>query len=188
MLKLKLQYSSHLMWTADSLERSLILGKIAGRRRRGHQRMRWLDSITDAMDMNLGKLREMVRNREALACCSPWSCRVRHDCATEKQQYPFVYKHHIFIHVCVLVTQSCPILCDPMDCSPPGFSVQRVFQDRILAWVAIPFSRGSSQPSDWTQVSYIAGRFLTIWATKEALLYPLYPLSLMSPYGKIMLE
>ena len=65
MLKLKLQYFCHLMRTADSLEKSLILGKIEGRRRRGHQRMRWLDGITDAMDVNLDKLRKMVRNREA---------------------------------------------------------------------------------------------------------------------------
>ena len=65
MLKLKLQYSGHLMRTADLLEKSLMLGKTEGRRRRGHQRMRWLDGITDAMDMNLGILQEMVRDREA---------------------------------------------------------------------------------------------------------------------------
>ena len=64
MLKLKLQYFSHLMQTADSLEKSLILGKIEGSRRRGHQRMRWLDGITDAMGMNLGKLQEMVRRSD----------------------------------------------------------------------------------------------------------------------------
>ena len=62
MLKLKLQYSSHLMQTADSWEKSLMLGKIEGRRRRGHQRMRWLDGITDAMEINLGKFWEVVRD------------------------------------------------------------------------------------------------------------------------------
>ena len=65
MLRLKLQYFGHLMRTADSLEKFLILGKIEGRKRRGHQRVRWLNGITSAMDMNLGKLQEMVRNRGA---------------------------------------------------------------------------------------------------------------------------
>ena len=65
MLKLKLQYFGHLMQTVNSLEKSLILGKIEGKRRGGHQRMRWLDGITDAMDMTLGKLRVMVGDREA---------------------------------------------------------------------------------------------------------------------------
>ena len=65
MLKLKLQYFGHLMHIDDSSEKSLMMGKLEGRRRRGHQRMRWLDGITDAMNMNLGKLQEMVREREA---------------------------------------------------------------------------------------------------------------------------
>ena len=83
LLKLKLQYFGHLMRTTSSLEKSLMLGKIESRRRRGCQNVRWLDPITDAMNMNLGKLLEIVTD---LACCSPWGHKELDNCVTEQQE------------------------------------------------------------------------------------------------------
>ena len=74
------------------------------------------------------------------------------------------------------VAQSCPTLCDPMDCSPPGSSVHVISQARVLEWVAISFSRGSSGPRDWTWVSHTAGRRFNLWATREPM--PFNPLVL----------
>jgi len=74
MLKLKLQYFGHLMRRVDSLEKTLMLGGIGGRRRRGRQRMRWLEGITDSMDVSLSELRELVMEG-GLVCCDSWGCK-----------------------------------------------------------------------------------------------------------------
>ena len=87
MLKLKLQYFGHLTWTDNSLEKSLVLGKIEGRKRRWHQRMRWLDGTTDAMNMNLGKTLGDGEGQGRLGVLQSMGLqRVRHDWATEQQQ------------------------------------------------------------------------------------------------------
>ena len=82
------------------------------------------------------------------------------------------YSKEILVKVKLLVAQSHPTLCNPMDCSPRVSSIHEIFQARILEWIAIPFSRGSSQPRDCTWVSRTAGRFFTNWASREVQYWP----------------
>ena len=118
MLKLKLQYFDHLMERADSLGKTLTLRKIEGRRRRGQQRMRWLDSITDSIDMSLSKLQEMVK-QGSMACCSP--CSHKQSDMTEQLNNNNLKSNSIPKHSsCCSVTQSCLTLDNSMDSPSPS--------------------------------------------------------------------
>ena len=107
MLQLKLQYFGHLVWRTDSLEKTLMLGKIEGRRRRGWQRMRWLDGITDLMDMSLSKLRELVMDRE------DWSVAV---CGIAKSRTGLSDWTELNAAILFHVSCVCACLCSLLDC------------------------------------------------------------------------
>ena len=127
MLKLKLQYFGHLMQRVDSLEKTLMLGRIGVRRRRRRWRMRWLDGITDSMDMGLGRLQELVMDRGAWRAVIHGVTKSR----TRLRDFTKLSYATLLWYICIQFSS------DPMDSSLPGSSIHRISQAIVLEWVAI---------------------------------------------------
>ena len=164
-LKLKLQYFGHLMRRVDSLEKTLMLGGIEGKRRRGRQRMRWLDGITDLMDVSLSELQELVMDREA------WRAAIygvtESDTTDRLNWTELNWTERLFLECKDSRNESESHSAVQVFAIPWTIQSMEFSKSRIMEWVAFPFSRRSSKPMDQTQVSRIAGGFFTSWVTKE---------------------
>ena len=156
------------MQRANSLEKTQIMGKIEGKRRRGRGWDGWMASTTQSWVWansgrqwragKLGMLQSMAMQRSDMIY---W--------LNNNNIQPLC--NFLFLWGEGEVAQLCPTLCNPTDCSLPGSSIHGIFQARVLKWVSISFSRGSSQPRDRTQISHIVGRCFTIWATGEVFFF-----------------
>ena len=168
------------MQKAETLEKTLMLGKMEGKRRRGRHRTRWLDSITDSMEVTLSKLQES--GQKSLACCSP--CCAQSLSRVRLFLTPWTIAHQALLSMGILQARilewvAMPSLQGifPTQGSNPGllhfrqilYHLSHQGSPWTLEWVAYPLSRGPSQPRDQTRLSCIAGGFFISWATREAL-------------------